>query len=307
MTKNNNRRLTGILLGLLAVLTIIKLLSPNPDTNIAKEFAALDTASIYQVNFHQAGENKKAIQLKRNTDAWKIMDENREGWAKDDAIHEMLRSLYSVRIDRLVGSGTNSWNELYVNDTLGIHVTVSDQNELMADWYIGSPSKGRTHYIRSNNEAKVYILQNEQLPALISKSFEEWLDKRLIKLDIHKINKIVFNYPADSSVTIMKLDSSWTLAYKEIKPSLIDNYLNNIIDFKLSSTANDSSVTNSPDVTIKFFDTNDQVSTIESWKGEEKWIVSSSYQHPNYFFIAESTMQNEILLVSKGLKNLLHK
>jgi len=303
MTKNNNKRLTGIFLGLLGLLAIIKLLSPNPDSNIAKEFAALDTASIYQVNFHQAGENKKAIQLKRINDGWKIIFENRQGWAADDAIQEILKSLSSVHIDRLVGSDRNSWNELYVNDTLGTHVTVSNQNELVADWYIGSPSKGRSHYIRSNNEAKVYILQSEQLPALISKSFEDWHDKRLIKLDIHKINKIIFNYPADSSFTIIKIDSSWTMAYETINRFLIDNYLKNINNNKISSMAIDSSVTNSPDVTVEFFDADDQISKIQGWKGVEKWILTSSYQLPNYFSIAESTMQNEILLPSKNLKH----
>ena len=303
MTRHNNRRLTGILLTLIAVFIVIRLLSPKSESNISKEFAVLDTASIRDVIFHEKGKTNKETRLTRSKDGWKITSENRQGWAAEDEIQELLKTISVVRIDRLAGSEKNSWSKLYVNDTLGTRITVSGEDKLIADWHIGNPSKGRFHYIRSNNEGKVYILQSEQLPTLISKSFEDWHDKRLIKLDIRKINKIVFNYPADSSFTIMKIDSSWTMTYEKIKPYLIDKYLNSISNYKLSSIANDSTVINSPDVRITFFGTNDQVSKIEGWKGKEKWIVSSSYQLPNYFFIAESTMQNEILLARKTLND----
>lgn len=89
---NTNKRLKEVLLGLLGILAMAKLLSPKTETNITKEYAALETASIYEIAVEPAGEKQKAMQLIRNEEGWKIIAENKQAWAADDVIHELLVS-----------------------------------------------------------------------------------------------------------------------------------------------------------------------------------------------------------------------
>jgi hypothetical protein len=302
MTRHNNRRLTGILLSLIGIFIVIRLLSPKSESNIAKEFAVLDTASIRDVKFLEKGEVKKETRLTRNKDGWKITSENRQGWAAEDLVDELLESISVVRIDRLAGSEKSSWNKLYVSDTLGTRITVSGEDKLMADWHIGSPPQNGSSFIRSENENKVYVLENNELASLTKKSLDNWLDKRLIKFQNEKINRIDFNYPSDSSFTIIKSDSTWTIEYQEVEASVIDNYLNNVLRQNISSFAADSVRKMHPDITIKFTDRNNSTASIKGWKHKDSWIVTSSYQLTNYFLIPETTMQKDILLSSKELE-----
>jgi hypothetical protein len=304
MKRYNNKILTGVFLALLGVFLLIKLFySSKSKSNISKEFASLDTASISEVKIYLKGKESSELRITRDETGWKIGTANSQAWAEPGVVQELLISLNRVRIDRLVASDKNSWNDLHVSDTLSTHIIISGKETVMADWHVGNPPNGGSAYIRSDEEEKVYMLENNHLNSLASKSFDDWRDKRLIKFDRDKVTRIVFTYPADSSFTLVKNDSTWRMGHNEIRSSLIDNYLNSIYSQKIFSFATDSFSINPPDATVEFWAQNNLVSTIKGWQHNANWIVSSSYQFANYFFITESTMRNEILLNRERLKN----
>jgi hypothetical protein len=304
MKRYNNKVLTGVFLALLGVFLLIKLFySSKSKSNISKEFASLDTASISEVKIYLKGKESSELRITRDETGWKIGTANSQAWTEPGIIQQLLMSLNKVRIDRLVASDKNSWNDLYVSDTLSTHFIISDKETVMADWHLGSPPTSESAYIRSDKEEKVYKLESNQMNSLVSKSFNDWRDKRLIKFDRDKITKIVFTYAADSSFTLVKNDSTWRMGHNEIRSSLVDNYLNNICSQKIFSFANDSLSVNRPDATVEFWAQNNSVGAIKGWKHKADWIVSSSYQFTNYFFITESTMRDEILLSRERLKN----
>jgi hypothetical protein len=304
MKRYNNKILTGVFLALLGVFLLIKLFySSKSKSNISKEFASLDTASISEVKIYLKGKESSELRITRDETGWKIGTANSQAWAEPGVVQELLISLNRVRIDRLVASDKNSWNDLHVSDTLSTHIIISGKETVMADWHVGNPPNGGSAYIRSDEEEKVYMLENNHLNSLASKSFDDWRDKRLIKFDRDKVTRIVFTYPADSSFTLVKNDSTWRMGHNEIRSSLIDNYLNSIYSQKIFSFATDSFSINPPDAIVEFWTQNNSVGTIKGWQHNANWIVSSSYQFTNYFFITESTMRNEILLSRERLKN----
>jgi hypothetical protein len=304
MKRYNNKILAGVFLALLGVFLLIKLFySSKSKSNISKEFASLDTASISEVKIYLKGKESSELRITRDETGWKIGTANSQAWAEPGVVQELFISLNRVRIDRLVASDKNSWNDLHVSDTLSTHIIISGKETVMADWHVGNPPNGGSAYIRSDEEEKVYMLENNHLNSLASKSFDDWRDKRLIKFDRDKVTRIVFTYPADSSFTLVKNDSTWRMGHNEIRSSLIDNYLNSIYSQKIFSFATDSFSINPPDATVEFWAQNNLVSTIKGWQHNANWIVSSSYQFTNYFFITESTMRNEILLSRERLKN----
>jgi hypothetical protein len=303
MKRYNNKLLTGILLGLLGVFLLTKLFySSKSNSNISKEFAALDTANISEVKIY-INKTKVDLRLTRSDSGWITNSANAQAWADPEAIQELLKSVKQVRIDHLIASDENSWNDLFVSDTLGVHIIISDEKNVIANWHIGSPPTSESAYIRSDNEEKVYVLENDQVSSLITKSFDNWRDKRLIKYHKEMITKIVFTYPADSSFTLIKHDSAWTMGNDEIRFSLIDRYLNNVYSQKIFSFATDSLKMNPPDATVEFWVQDNSVGVIKGWQNNKNWVVSSSYQFANYFFITESTMKNDILLSRGRLKN----
>jgi hypothetical protein len=304
MKRYNNKILTGVFLALLGVFLLIKLFySSKSKSNISKEFASLDTASISEVKIYLKGKESSELRITRDETGWKIGTANSQAWPEPGVVQELLISLNRVRIDRLVASDKNSWNDLHVSDTLSTHIIISGKETVMADWHVGNPPNGGSAYIRSDEEEKVYILENNHLNSLASKSFDDWRDKRLIKFDRDKVTRIVFTYPADSSFTLVKNDSTWRMGHNEIRSSLIDNYLNSIYSQKIFSFATDSFSINPPDAIVEFWTQNNSVGAIKGWKHNADWIVSSSYQFTNYFFITESTMRNEILLSRERIKN----
>jgi hypothetical protein len=303
MKRYNNKLLTGILLGLLGVFLLTKLFySSKSNSNISKEFAALDTANISEVKIY-INKTKADLRLTRSDSGWITNSANAQAWADPEEIQELLKSVKQVRIDHLIASEKNSWVDLFVSDTLGVHIIISGKKKVIANWHIGNPPNSASTYIRSDDEDKVYVLENNQMNSLVNKPFDSWRDKRLIKFDKEMITKIIFTYPGDSSFTILKKDSTWTTGQDEIKPSLIDHYLNTVYNQKLFSLAPDSLSKNLPDATVEFWVKDTSVSAIKGWRHNTNWIVSSSYQSTNCFFITESTMKNDILLGRDRLKN----
>jgi hypothetical protein len=300
MRRFNNKLLVGTFLGLLGSFLLIKtFFSPKPESNIAKDFAVLDTAKISLIKIYFKGQDKKVVHLTRNEDGWMATTTDRQGWVSDDVIRELLNSLHKVRIDRLVASDDDSWNELYVSDTLGVRMTVATEDELVANWHIGTPPSDGTAYIRVNDDEKVYLLEDIQLASLVNRPSDYWRDKKLIPLKKGQINRIVFNFPADSSFTLLKNDSTWTMGNININSVSVSSYLTNISSQSIFSLAGDSLCINSPDITVEFWDNNNSASFIKAWKHEDNWVISSSYQFANCFFVTDATIKTSMLFNRK--------
>ncbi|MFM8832117.1 MAG: DUF4340 domain-containing protein, partial [Cytophagales bacterium] len=155
---------------------------------------------------------------------------------------------------------------------------------------------GAYTYVRLSKEDEVYAIEGF-IDSHFNRTYNDWRNKTLLKLNQADISKITFNYPADSSFVLEKRDSVWFAGNVKAADAKVNSYVSQLSFKILNDFADGFSSAEKPTATLQIESKNGVLATVQGWKNGEQWILTSSTQSGVYFSCGQNVTKE--LMVGK--------
>ncbi|MCG8309371.1 MAG: DUF4340 domain-containing protein [Cytophagales bacterium] len=319
MLKNiSSVKLIGILAALVLVYFGIKFFGGESRSKSFKaELVDMDTAKVTKVIIQAKGEN---LELLKEHDAWKVsIGEGKYAVAEKSSVKSTLNSLLSIKPSRIAAKKQDKWKEYQV-DSAGTRVQVFEGGKATLDLVIGrfgfnqqamqqqqQMMMGRRggqqffSYVRLQDENEVYVADNF-MGMSINADASGYRNKRILSLTTDSISKIQFNYPADSSYVLSKIDSVWSISGNQPDSTATADYLSDIRYLSNSNFVDDvpASALVSPTVSMNISQNGKPDVMIKAFQHPvHKWILNSSENPLSYF--ADEDLIKKLFIGSEKL------
>ena len=309
MKKLSNKILLISLVVLVAIFAASRIFrSPGLESTVRKELVKLDTATVDEVRILPAKERAEEIKLVREGNNWKVSKGTRTEPGNITSVKGMLGSLVNLQAQRIASRKKEKWQDYNVGDN-STHVSVYKGGDQVADFHVGKLGfvqsadggfGGAYTYVRLSDEDEVYTVEGF-LESSFNNSFNDWRDKTLLKLNKSDITKISFRYPADSSFVLDKRDSVWFVGNEKAEPSKVEGLLNQFTSKYLNEFADGFMPGAQADVVLQIDGSAGSLATVEAWKAEPVWILTSSTQKGVYFSSKGTSVINDVLVGRRKL------
>lgn len=212
-------------------------------TTLKTDIVQIDTAAI--TSFIIDKDNK--VEFKRNGNTWQVSSNGVTDEADPGVVNNMLAQLLAIKAERLVSNSSEKWGEYQLTDSAATRVQVTENNsDQTLDLYIGrfqyqpppqnqqnqfqqrQPQITGSTYIRLGEGDAVYSTEGF-LTMAFGQEFNTWREGKFIQTVKSNIKRIQFDYPADSSFTLAKVDSLWAVDGVVGNQDEIESYLDNLV------------------------------------------------------------------------------
>lgn len=209
----SNKQL-GIVFVVLLVIVIIYWAtdSGKNERTFREELVSIDTAAVTEIKLYPRTENYEEVRLFNDEGKWKLhLTPEKMVDVPESKIRNLLNQLLTIIPKRLAARGAEKWQSFEVDST-GTRVTVYEGDDLTLDIIIGrfafQQPRSMNTYVRLANDTDVYEVEGF-LSATFNQGPDNFRDNTIIKDDYENWISLVFDYPADSSFQMMKLNNKW--------------------------------------------------------------------------------------------------
>jgi hypothetical protein len=317
MAKKNKN---GLYLIILLVLILVYVLNkyafhPAPESNIDLNALQIDTAQIAGISI-QKPDAQDAISLSLEEGQWYVKEGERQDLADFESVQSVLGTLQHLKIENLVGTNDSKWEAHKLTDSLAVRVRLSGTNDqVLKELFIGkftfkqsemqNIQQGRNQgvgltYVRLAEEDASYIVEG-YLPMAFNKSFDQWRNKNVVKLDKNKMEMIQFDYPADSGFVISKVaENKYLLNHADtLDLTKVNPLLNSLSNYKERKFADDfSNDGKSPLYSIRISGQKMKEVTVSCYEEGDHMTIQST-QYPNSSFEVKKDQLFKKLLKAK--------
>ncbi|WP_299463979.1 DUF4340 domain-containing protein [uncultured Microscilla sp.] len=243
----NNKLLAAIFVGLFALYTVTKAVKANQGSRTFRsQIVAIDTALVQNIVLNPQVEQHQEIRLSRTAQGWVLQRGQIQALAQNGKIAALLNSLRDVKPQRLVAKSKHKWATYQLTDSLATRVTLLGTNgRQLTSLLVGKAEKGGTVYVRLPTENEVYAIDNYTVASL-NKPLNHWRNQDLLNFVSTQVDKVEFNYPADSSFTLKKDKEGWIMDDAKADSSLVLAYLNAIASKRSDAFVNDFQLNSAP-------------------------------------------------------------
>lgn len=299
MKKLNNKILITALVVLFGIFALSRWLrSPGLEGNVRKELVSIDTATISEIHIKPANHKPLEIVLKKEGAQWKVSNGQQQAETELGTVKSLLSLLKDLKVQRLASRKKDKWDTYQVGE--GATQVSILQNGKTTNIHFGKSSYsqgGAYTYVRLSKEDEVYSVEGF-IDSHFNRSYNDWRNKTLLKLNQSDISKITFNYPADSSFVLERRDSVWYAANTLTEGAKVNSYLSQLTYKTLNDFADGFTSTEKPTAILQFESKNGVLATVQGWKNGDQWIITSSAQNGVYFSSNQSEMKE--LMVGKA-------
>lgn len=299
MKKLNNKILIGALVVLVGVFALSRWLrSPGLESNLRKQLLSLDTTNINEVRIKPANYKPLEVVLKKEGNRWRVYNGQQQADTEIGTVKSMLGVLKDLKVQRLASRKKDKWDTYQVGDGATQVSVLQDGKTTEIFFGKSTYSQGGAYtYVRLSKEDEVYAIEGF-IDSHFNRTYNDWRNKTLLKLNQADISKITFNYPADSSFALEKRDSVWFAGNVKAADAKVNSYVSQLSFKTLNDFADGFSSAEKPTATLQIESKNGVLATVQGWKNGEQWILTSSTQSGVYFSAAQSIAQE--LLATKG-------
>lgn len=299
MRKINPKYLLVSFLALLAIWIIVRYAAVLRRTsNVRSEIIALDTAQIDALRISRQDGNKAILLRRLDVGKWKVGYENEPSYEADQSsVKQALGLLSKLNAQRMLTRNKEKWSVYEVTDSaLLVEARVKDKT--MVALRIGKvsfPATGSAFTaVRLANENEVYAVEG-YLNTTLGRNLNEWRDKTFMRLKPDRVDKVVFEYPADSSFTLIKADTVWKLGEVVVKSDMVERYLGQFRNKNLSSFANDFIASDKPLFSIRFEGNGAELEKVAIWQLTDGSYVLRGVHLPVFFSDKGSTIIRDLV------------
>ncbi|MFM7856896.1 MAG: DUF4340 domain-containing protein [Flammeovirgaceae bacterium] len=303
MKKLNNNILIGALVVLIGVFALSRWLrSPSLESNLRKQLLSLDTTNINEVRIKPANYKPLEVVLKKEGNRWRVYNGQQQAETEIGTVKSMLGVLKDLKVQRLASRKKDKWDTYQVGEGATQVSILQDGKTTNIHFGKSSYSQGGAYtYVRLSKEDEVYSVEGF-IDSHFNRTYNDWRNKTLLKLNQADISKITFNYPADSSFVLEKRDSVWFAGNVKAADAKVNSYVSQLSFKTLNDFADGFSSAEKPTATLQIESKNGVLATVQGWKNGEQWILTSSTQSGVYFSAAQSIAKELMVGNSKFLE-----
>ena len=161
-------------LGLVVLLFFYNRSSQNKNTYEGQKIFSGNDDDVYRIVLT---ENEKEIELVKIDTSWSLSQAD-SFVVKENQLQKIFDRLLKVERELLITSKEEKWEKFGVDDSLGRHIMVYDQNDKELLHYIfgNSGTDWQHNYIRKNNSSDVYRT-NDNVYFLLNTNISYWGQK----------------------------------------------------------------------------------------------------------------------------------
>jgi len=161
-------------IGALALLLILYLSNQSSQNSYNAEGEPIYTGSNENIHRILLSENDKILELVRSDTTWKITQAD-SFTVKDFQVEKIFDRLLKIEQEMLISSKVEKWNKFGVDDSLGRHFQIYDENnnELLHYIFGNSGQDYQHNYIRESRSNDVYRT-NDNVYFLLNTNTTYW-------------------------------------------------------------------------------------------------------------------------------------
>ncbi|MGD8307339.1 MAG: DUF4340 domain-containing protein, partial [Ignavibacteria bacterium] len=243
-SKINNSILTALFAVLLILVIIIFFVNSDKDERSFRDILVdIDTTAVSEIVINSGANNFNPLRIFKEKDDWFVVLKNsKTASVPMTTITRIFTELSEIKPKRLASRTKEKWSEFQV-DSAGTRVRVSEGNRKTLDIVLGRINyqeqyRNVSTYVRLYNDNDVYETDGF-LTYTFNQTTDTFRDGSVIKGDYNTWNNIKFEYPSDSSFTLIKLNGNWTIDNVETDSAKTFNYLKSVSGLNKKNFADD--------------------------------------------------------------------
>lgn len=292
--------------GLVIVAALIFLLDSGKERSFRDTLVDIDTSAVSEILLYPKSLKGEQVRLFKKDNNWMVeLNENKSVHSPESKIKNMFSQLLALKPKRLAAKTSKKWDEFQVSDSTGTRVIVKEGGDETLNLIIGKFSfqqpRSMNTYVRLDEDEEVYIVDGF-LDMTFNQKHDSFRDGKLIKDKQENWVKLQFNYPADSSFTMNKLDSKWYSDGNELDSVKVTKYLASLSNLTSNSFVNnpDESILSSSKMKLSITANDGRVINVEAF-GDTSYVIQSSMNEDSYFDGSKNDFWKKIF---KGINSL---
>lgn len=306
----NNKTLLYILGALILLFVAVKWYQrARVERTLKTDLIEIDTNKVTEILLYPACEKGAVIKFFKEGKDWKVKKGQLVCETESNTVKSLLSTLQDMKVKSLVSKDKNKWTEYQVTDSAATKVKVLQGKKVVANLYLGrfsyQPTNQRygmyggggvmgTTYVRLANENEVYAVDGF-LVFTFNQNFNMFRKQALAKFEPSQIEKIRFNYPADSGYVVELTNNKWLLAGIPADSNKVATFLNRL-SYRSSTDFNDHYVPQGNAMyTVTLEGKAIKPITIEAYPFRaDTLVVNSTYNPKSWFNFSQKTLLEEI-------------
>ena len=153
MSKNSRKNV--VLIVVLSLLIVIKVLNDRSNQTPSELIFKGDIEDVHKILLYKGNES---VELVKENDQWVIFG-NDSLMVRENRIDDFFNKVLNTKKETLVLDNKERWHVLSVDDSLGTHLELYNNNDKKVGYYVfGRSSKDWKHnYVRIDEEPDVYL------------------------------------------------------------------------------------------------------------------------------------------------------
>ena len=306
MAANNSLKKYAIIFGVLLFIVLFMFVfnTGEPERTFKNNLVSIDTASVTSILLYPKSEHHHEVKLYKKDGNWKIdLKSGKTVSVPKEKIKNLFNQLLSIKPNRLAARESSKWHEFEV-DTTGTRVEVYEGSDVTLDIVIGKFSyqqqlRSMNSFVRLEDDKDVYEV-NGFLSMTFNQGENAYRNARLISGNTNNWVRLAFDYPADSSFQMIKVNNKWKSNGKQLDSAKVANYLRQLMRTTNNNFVDNPSkdLLNKPTMKLRIDTDDNKVITLQMYGNSKDQIISSSMNMESYFDAAKNKFSGKIF---KGL------
>jgi len=307
--KNNNVVYAGILFLLILIYVGIKFSNISPESNFDSNSLAVDTTTVTKM-FISSQAEPNGVYIEKVNGKWIVKNDSLQADADENTIYSMLSELANLKIESIVATSKEKWEEYEVTDSSATEIKVFDKdNNLLKNLFIGkfrfkraeTPYGAGTNgtpytFVRTNENDNVYLVKG-MLSITFNRNFNNLRNQMICKIVKSQVNNIEFIMAGDTGYSLTKKDSIWFINNKDTANlDKVESYLNSVAWLTDSHFDDKFKPKNDPIYIVTFRGNEMMPITIRFYQKDSlNYVVNSSYNPNSYFVTLKENLVNRLI------------
>jgi hypothetical protein len=228
-SKISNKNL-GLAFAALLILVIIIFVTDGGrnERTFREELVTIDTSTVTEILIYPKSIGHKEVKLYKEEKVWKVnLDNEKTAVVPQSKVSNLFAQLLPIKPKRLAARGQDKWGGFQVDST-GTRVKIVENGKTTLDIILGRFSfkqpRSMSTFVRLAKDADIY-----EVDGFLEMSFNQdanyFRDGTVINDNFQNWTRISFDYPADSSFQMIKVNEKWMSGNVELDSADTEKYL----------------------------------------------------------------------------------
>ncbi len=303
-----SNKILAILLILFVIIAVIVYFPSGNKTErtFRTELVDVDTSAISEIIISPKSMNGDSFRIFKENSQWNVtLANNKTAIVPREKAERLTEQILTIKPVRLAGRSKSKWSEFEV-DSSATRVVVKEGNTTTLDILIGKflfqQPRSVSTYVRLSDDTDVYLVDG-----FLSMSFNQGADtyreNTVIKGDHQNWDQLIFNYPADSSFQMAKVDGKWMSNNRTLDSASTEKYLSQLSRLTNSSFVDDFDTQKIfPNYELIINSSNNTIATVYGYQIDSLIVINSSMNKESYFNASENSFMEKLFVGLGALK-----